>query len=131
MFHHLVAMCYPSAWSISVNRRLGRQAGRFVVGQVLVLLALFSGAGVRPTVAQTNTAEISRHRQRHVGRRAAGRDRHRAHPASGIVVERVTDGEGRFFLPALRIGEWDVTGVLGGLCSPDADGHHASKSAGR
>ena len=31
------------------------------------------------------------------------------HPASGTVVERVTDGEGRFFLPALRIGQWEVT----------------------
>jgi hypothetical protein len=37
------------------------------------------------------------------------------HDATGIVVERVTDGEGRFFLPALRIGAWTVEARLTGL----------------
>ncbi len=37
------------------------------------------------------------------------------HPASGTMVERVTDGEGRFFLPALRIGQWDVTATMRGF----------------
>ncbi len=37
------------------------------------------------------------------------------HTASGVVVERVTDNEGRFFLPALRIGVWNVEARLAGL----------------
>ena len=41
------------------------------------------------------------------------------HPASGTVVERVTDGEGRFFLPALRIGQWEVTATMSRLRAPD------------
>jgi hypothetical protein len=41
------------------------------------------------------------------------------HVDSGIVVERVTDSEGRFFLPALRIGTWTVEARLAGL-SPKA-----------
>jgi hypothetical protein len=37
------------------------------------------------------------------------------HEASGTVVERVTDTEGRFFLPALRIGQWELTARLTGF----------------
>ena len=37
------------------------------------------------------------------------------HPASGRVVERVTDAEGRFFLPALPTGEWEVAAELPGF----------------
>ena len=37
------------------------------------------------------------------------------HPASGTMIERVTDGQGRFLLPELRIGRWDVTGALSGF----------------
>ena len=37
------------------------------------------------------------------------------HSASGTVVERVTDGRGRFYLAALRIGQWDITATLSGF----------------
>jgi hypothetical protein len=37
------------------------------------------------------------------------------HPASGTMVERVTDGDGRYFLPALRIGEWEIAVMLTGF----------------
>ena len=37
------------------------------------------------------------------------------HPASGFTIERVTDAEGRFFLPALPTGGWDVTAELPGF----------------
>ena len=30
-------------------------------------------------------------------------------------MARVTDGEGRFFLPALRIGQWEITVTLAGF----------------
>jgi hypothetical protein len=37
------------------------------------------------------------------------------HSASGVVVESIADGEGRFFLPALRIGQWVITATLSGF----------------
>jgi hypothetical protein len=37
------------------------------------------------------------------------------HPASGTTAERITDEAGRFFLPALRIGEWDLTVAMPGF----------------
>ena len=37
------------------------------------------------------------------------------HGASGTVIERVTDTEGRVFLPALRVGAWDVTVAFPGF----------------
>lgn len=40
------------------------------------------------------------------------------HPASGGVVERVADSNGRFLLPELRLGEWEVTAVLAGFVTP-------------
>ena len=39
------------------------------------------------------------------------------HTATGLVVERVTDPAGRFVLPALRTGAWDVTAALAGFAS--------------
>jgi hypothetical protein len=39
------------------------------------------------------------------------------HPASGQLLERVTDAQGRFFLPALRIGPWEVTATLPGFAA--------------
>jgi hypothetical protein len=39
------------------------------------------------------------------------------HPASGTVVERTTDLEGRYFLPALRIGRWEITAALTGFAA--------------
>ena len=51
------------------------------------------------------------------------------HPASGIVVERVTDAEGRFFLPALRIGQWDVEARC--RASPRRRRASSSRSAAR
>ena len=38
-----------------------------------------------------------------------------AHSASGFTIARVTDTEGRFFLPALPTGGWDVTAELPGF----------------
>ena len=36
------------------------------------------------------------------------------------MVERVTDDEGRFFLPALRIGRWEITATLSGFAAEAA-----------
>ena len=37
------------------------------------------------------------------------------HPASGTVVERVTDGNGRFLLAELRLGSWELAAQLSGF----------------
>jgi Carboxypeptidase regulatory-like domain len=37
------------------------------------------------------------------------------HPATGTTVERHTDSEGRFYLPALRTGLWDITASISGF----------------
>ena len=34
------------------------------------------------------------------------------HGDSGTTVSRVTDPDGRFFLPGLRIGRWDLVAAL-------------------
>ena len=76
----------------------------------LILLATVSTAG-----AQTNSGEIGGVVRDTSGGVLAGATVAATHAASGTVVERVTDGEGRFFLPALRIGQWEVTATLSGF----------------
>jgi hypothetical protein len=39
------------------------------------------------------------------------------HPATGTKVERVTEADGRYFLPALRIGQWDIEVTLSGFAA--------------
>ena len=75
----------------------------------MALLALLvAGAAA----AQTNTAEILGIVVDDSGAVLPGSRVVAAHPASGAVVERITDGEGRFFLPGLATGEWTVTAEL-------------------
>ena len=66
-------------------------------------------------VAQTNTGEIGGVVLDASGGVLPGALVTATHRASGTVVERATDTEGRFFLPALRIGEWDLTVTLSGF----------------
>jgi hypothetical protein len=85
------------------------------------LLALFLILAVFVPVplafAQFNTGEIGGLVQDTSGAVLPGATVTAVHPASGTTVERVTDGEGRFFLPALRIGAWEVTIALSGFAS--------------
>ena len=67
--------------------------------------------------AQINTAEITGVVKDSSGGVLPGASVTATHRASGTVVERVTDTEGRVFLPALRVGEWDVTVALQGFAS--------------
>jgi hypothetical protein len=76
----------------------------------LILLATGSGAN-----AQTNAGEISGVVKDVSGGVVPGATVTATHPASGLMVERVTDAEGRFFFPALRIGQWEITAVLSGF----------------
>jgi hypothetical protein len=81
-----------------------------------ILAALFiMSAAVPGAFAQINTAEISGVVKDASGGVLPGATVTATHPASGTVVERITDEEGRFFLPALRIGQWDVVTTLSGF----------------
>ena len=65
--------------------------------------------------AQTNTGEVAGVVKDASGGVLPGAVVTATHPATGTVVERVTDAEGRFFLPALRIGLWEVRAALPGF----------------
>jgi hypothetical protein len=80
----------------------------------LVALFLIARGGV-PAAAQTNTAEIAGVIRDSSGGVLPGASVVAMHPATGTMVERVTDEAGRFFLPALRLGEWDVTVTMPGF----------------
>ena len=67
--------------------------------------------------AQFNTGEIAGVVRDSSGGVLPGATVTATHAASGTVVERVTDGEGRFFLPALRIGLWDIAASLAGFAT--------------
>jgi hypothetical protein len=65
--------------------------------------------------AQINTGEISGVVRDSSGGVLPGATVTATHPASGLVVERTTDQEGRYFLPALRIGPWAIEARMAGL----------------
>jgi hypothetical protein len=78
-------------------------------------LVTFAFALLALVAAQINTGELSG-----VVRDSSGGVLPRAsvtatHPTSGIVVERLTDEAGRYFLPALRVGAWRVEARMSGL----------------
>ena len=78
----------------------------------LLILAL-----ARAAAAQTNTAVISGIVRDHLGALLAGATVTATHPASGTVAERVTGADGRFLLPELRIGQWEVRAASTGFAS--------------
>ena len=67
------------------------------------------------TAGQTNSGELSGVVLDASGGVLPGATVTATHPASGTVVARVTDAEGRFFLPALRVGVWDLMVALTGF----------------
>src|SRR5215510_2296718 len=71
------------------------------------MIALANGAS-----AQINTGEISGIVRDVTGAVLPGAVVSARHQASGTAVERHTDTQGRFFLPALRTGLWDITAKL-------------------
>ena len=68
-----------------------------------------------PASAQTNTGEIAGVVRDAVGGVLPGVAITARHPDAGLVVERVTDGSGRFYLPALRVGRWEIRAELTGF----------------
>ncbi len=67
--------------------------------------------------AQFNTAEIGGVIRDGSGGVLRGALVRAIHPASGTVVERVSDAGGRYFLPALRIGRWEISATLTGFAA--------------
>ncbi len=67
--------------------------------------------------AQTNTAEIGGVVRDASGGVLPGAVVTATHADSGAMLERVTDSEGRFYLPALRIGAWDLSAALPGFAT--------------
>ena len=78
------------------------------------LLAGLISIGAAASV-QTNTGEIGGVVVDASGGVLPGARVVATHPASGYTIERVTDAGGRFFLPALPTGGWDVTTELPGF----------------
>ena len=79
------------------------------------ILAALWALSPAPAAGQFNTGEIGGVVRDTSGGVLPGATVTATHVATGIVVERVTDGEGRFLLPALRIGTWNVAARLEGL----------------
>ena len=92
-----------------------RKTERAPIWRVLAVLALLAAGAPGPAAAQTNTAEILGVVVDESGAVLPGAVVAAAHPASGTVVERVTDGEGRFYFPGLATGDWMVTAELPGF----------------
>ena len=72
--------------------------------------------------AQTNTGEIGGVVLDSSGAVLPGATVTAVHADSGTVVERTTDTGGRFFLPALRLGQWSLTISLSGFAPQTRDG---------
>jgi hypothetical protein len=77
---------------------------------VALMLAVSSSA-----IAQTNAGEVVGLVRDISGGLLPGATVTARHAAAGAVVERLTDSAGRFFLPALRTGQWDITASLAGF----------------
>ena len=95
--------------------RRGRQRVRGITRQwcASLLAGLIAvGAGVS---AQTNTGELGGVVLDTSGGVLPGTTVVAIHPASGFAIDRVTDAEGRFFLPALPIGVWEVVAEMPGF----------------
>ncbi|MGE0392650.1 MAG: carboxypeptidase regulatory-like domain-containing protein [Vicinamibacterales bacterium] len=75
------------------------------------LLALAASSAA----AQTNAGQITGVVKDSSGAVLPGATVTATHPASGTTVERVSDATGRFLLPELRVGEWNIDASLSGF----------------
>jgi hypothetical protein len=81
----------------------------------LTLAVVLVAALVVPAAAQTDTGEISGVVRDTQGGVLPGVIVAAAQRESGARIERVTDGEGRYFLPSLRTGTYTLTAELSGF----------------
>ena len=99
--------CGVDYWKWLITCVLTIRVVHLTVGLVL--------AGHVNALAQTNTGELGGVVKDISGGVLPGATVTAKHSATGVLIERVTDSEGRFFLPALRAGEWDITASLPGF----------------
>jgi hypothetical protein len=92
---------------------------RVAVAWLLVALA---GLATAAGAAQMNSGEIAGIVRDPSGAVLPGAAVTATHQASGTVIDRVTDGSGRYFLPALRPGAWDLTARLPGFAAQSIRG---------
>ena len=89
---------------------------RPATGAIIVLTtALVCASLGAHAAAQTNTGEVAGVVRDILGAVLAGATVTARHAATGLSVERMTDSQGRFFLPALRPGQWDITASSSGF----------------
>jgi hypothetical protein len=81
------------------------------------MTALLLSSVASSALGQTNTGEVGGIVSDISGGVLAGATVTARHVATGFVVERVTDSTGRFFLPALQTGQWDITASSSGFAS--------------
>ena len=81
----------------------------------LLLAVVLAVVSVGPVAAQTDTGEISGVVRDIQGGVLPGVSIVAEHLESGTRIERVTDGEGRYFLASLRTGTYTITAELSGF----------------
>ena len=92
------------------------------MARLLILVVTLLHPAVSVALAQTNTGEVGGVVRDASGAVLPGATVTARHADSGLVVERVTDNEGRFFLPALRTGTWTITAALAGFTPQTREG---------
>ena len=80
---------------------------------VVLLSALL--LSTNPASGQMNTGEISGVVEDGSGGVLPGATVIAIHPESGTLLERISDSQGRYFLPALRTGTWNITASMPGF----------------
>jgi hypothetical protein len=88
----------------------------------IVLIVIITVACGLPSLAQTNTGEIGGVVSDVSGGVLPGATVTARHAATGLTVERITNAEGRFFLPALQTGRWEITLSLPGFATQTLQG---------
>jgi hypothetical protein len=92
------------------------------VARLLILVVMLVHPAVSVAFAQTNTGEVGGMVRDVSGAVLPGATITARHVESGLTVERVTDNQGRFFLPALRTGSWTITAALAGFAPQTREG---------
>lgn len=87
----------------------------FRQGWACAAAALILSCAAAAAAAQTNSGEISGVVRDSQGGVLAGTTVVAEHVESRIKVERVTDEQGRYFLPSLRVGTYVLTVELTGF----------------
>src|SRR5262245_31022832 len=87
-----------------------------------ILLCAMWCLAVLPAFSQTNTGQITGVVRDASGGVLPGATVTAVHTASGTSLERTTDAQGRFYLPELRVGQWDVSATLSGFAPQTSKG---------